>query len=48
MLTAIASIGEVDAASRALAATVELQLPPLTVPTPVPAGGAAPATSAAP
>jgi hypothetical protein len=48
MLTAIASIGEVDAAARALAATVELTLPPLTVPTPVPAGEAAPATSPAP
>ena len=48
MLTVIASIGEVDAAARALAATVELKLPPLTVPTPVPADGAAPATSPAP
>jgi hypothetical protein len=41
MLTVIASIGEVDAGARTLAATVELVLPPLTP-------AAAPATSPAP
>jgi hypothetical protein len=42
MLTVIASIGEVDAAARALAATVELQLPPLTTSTATPATSPAP------
>jgi hypothetical protein len=42
MLTVIASIGDVDAAARALAATVELQLPPLTAPTATPTTAPAP------